>query len=175
MLELVVTAILIVVITLFFLLRKKANTENTAEPIPNHQNSSSQSPSVVPPQSDPQAESKPAKKKKKKAESESATAVSSKSPKELEESYPDLYYGSLPLRSSKNISTLTALAVKHSKVLVANSRNELVLFDLRKWKIHSSFGDPSFTSLGNNTATALAITQQHYFAALDFEKTIVGF
>jgi hypothetical protein len=41
--------------------------------------------------------------------------------------------------------------------------------------MHSTCQDHYFTSLDNNTATAVAISQNYYFAALDFEKTIVYF
>lgn len=58
---------------------------------------------------------------------------------------------------------------------MGKSNNELVLFDLKKWKMHSTCQDHYFTFLDNNTATAVAISQNYYFAALDFEKTITYF
>ncbi len=67
---------------------------------------------------------------------------------------------------------LTALAVKNSKVLFGTSRNELCMYDLRKWKLHAPAPEMFFTSLENNTATALAIGSNYYFAALSFDKTI---
>jgi hypothetical protein len=118
-------------------------------------------------------ESKQSKKKKRRAEME-RTSVPALTNKELEETYGESYYGSLSLRG-KGISTITALTVKGSKVLLGNSRNELLLYDLRKWKLHTSCQEHFFTSLDNNSATAVAIGQQYYYAALDFEKTIVYF
>ena len=79
------------------------------------------------------------------------------------------------MKSNKNISSVTCLAIKNSKVLVGNSKNELVLYDLRKWKARASCQDQYFTSLDNSTATAVAISSNYYFAALDFDKTIVVF
>ena len=46
------------------------------------------------------------------------------------------------------------------------------MYDLRKWKTHSPSPDQFFTSLDNNTATAVAISLNFYFAALSFDKTI---
>ena len=46
------------------------------------------------------------------------------------------------------------------------------MYDLRKWKLHAPAPEMYFTSLENNTATALAITPNFYVAALSFDKTI---
>lgn len=62
--------------------------------------------------------------------------------------------------------------MKNSKVLLSNSKNELVLYDLKKWKKDSSCQERYFTSLDNNTASAIAIGTQYYYVALTFEKTI---
>ena len=52
--------------------------------------------------------------------------------------YGDWFYGNISLRNSKQLTTVTSLAIKHSKVLLGNSKNELVLYDLRKWKSHTA-------------------------------------
>lgn len=115
------------------------------------------------------------KKKKKKTESANTSIVQAKSQKELEEIYGEHLYGTISLKSNKNISTITCITLKNSKILVGNSRNELVLYDLRKWKPHTPFNQQFFTTLDNNSATAVAISPNYYFAALDFEKTIIYF
>lgn len=46
------------------------------------------------------------------------------------------------------------------------------MYDLRKWKLHTTCQEMYFTSLDNNTATALAISSNFYFVALSFDKTI---
>lgn len=46
------------------------------------------------------------------------------------------------------------------------------MYDLRKWKLHTPCQEMYFTSLDNNTATALAMSANYYFAALSFDKTI---
>jgi hypothetical protein len=46
------------------------------------------------------------------------------------------------------------------------------MYDLRKWKPHQPAPDLFHTSLDNNTATAVAISPNYYFAALSFDKTI---
>lgn len=78
----------------------------------------------------------------------------------------------MSIRNPKALCNITALTVKHSKVLFGNSRNELVMYDLKKWKAHTPSPDLYYTSLDNNTATALAISPNYYFAALSFDKTI---
>jgi hypothetical protein len=81
----------------------------------------------------------------------------------------------LSLRNQKDLYMVVAVVVKNSKILVSTTRNELVLYDLRKWKKESNPPERFFTSLGNNTATALAISPNYFFVALDFEKTIAYF
>lgn len=48
--------------------------------------------------------------------------------------YSEYYYGSLSLRAANSMHTVTAISVKNSKVLFANTKNELMLYDLKKWK-----------------------------------------
>jgi hypothetical protein len=71
--------------------------------------------------------------------------------------------------------TITALSIKNSKILLGTSKNELVLYDLKKWKPHSPCNDHYYTSLENNCASAVAIGSNYYYACLDFEKTIAWF
>ena len=113
--------------------------------------------------------------KKKKKKEQAMTSLPAKTNKELQEMYGDWFYGNISLRNSKQLTTVTSLAIKHSKVLLGNSKNELVLYDLRKWKSHTACSQHYYTSLGNNCATAVAISPHFYFACLDFEKTIVYF
>lgn len=68
--------------------------------------------------------------------------------------------------------TVTAVCMKNSKILTANTKNELVLYDLKKWKKDAQNQDRYFTSLDNNNASAVMIGNQYYYAALTFEKTI---
>ena len=49
------------------------------------------------------------------------------------------------------------------------------MYDLKKWKAHTACSEHFYTTLDNNTATAVAIGSKYYYAALDFEKTIVYF
>jgi len=71
------------------------------------------------------------KKKKKKKEEEK---ILTRSGKQLEEQYPKLFYGVLSLKAAGSMSQIEAVALKNSKVLVSTSKNELVFYDLRKWK-----------------------------------------
>lgn len=68
--------------------------------------------------------------------------------------------------------TIDAIAVKNSKILVSNSKNQLILYDLKKWKKDTACQDRYFTSLDNNTASAICIGSNYYYAALTFDKTI---
>lgn len=70
------------------------------------------------------------------------------------------------------MSQIEAVTLKNSKVLVSTSKNELVLYDLRKWKKDSPCNERYFTSLDNNTASALAIGSKYLYVALDFDKTV---
>lgn len=66
------------------------------------------------------------------------------------------------------MSIVDAVSLKNSKILVSNSKNELVLYDLKKWKKDSPCQDRYFTSLDNNQASAIAIGNKYYYAALNF-------
>ena len=70
------------------------------------------------------------------------------------------------------MSQIETVALKNSKVLVSTSKNELVFYDLRKWKKDSHCNQRYFTSLENNTASTVAIGSRYLYTALDFEKTI---
>lgn len=95
-----------------------------------------------------------------------------KNNKQLEEQYADLYYGVVSLRASNSLCTIDAVCLKYSKILLSNSKNELVLFDLKRWKKDTACQDRYFISLENNQSSAIAIGTKYYYAALNFEKTI---
>lgn len=78
--------------------------------------------------------------------------------------------------------------MRGSKLLFADTKNELVLLDLKKLRKNegkhegkvseaqshlNNAPDRFFVSLDNNTATAITIGKHYYYAALDFDKTIV--
>lgn len=50
-----------------------------------------------------------------------------------------------------------------------------MLYDLKRWKKDSACQDRYFTSLDNNTASAITIGNKYYYAALTFDKTIAYF
>lgn len=108
------------------------------------------------------------RKKKRKREEEGAV----KSSKQLEEQYSPLFYGVLSLKASNSLSMVDSVCLKNSKILISSSKNELVLFDLKRWKKDSPCQDRYFTSLDNNQSSATAIGPKHYYTALNFEKTI---
>ena len=78
----------------------------------------------------------------------------------------------LSLRAANSLSTIDAVCLRNSKVLVSNSKNELVLYDLKRWKKDSACQDRYFTSLDNNQASAVAVGNKYFYAALTFDKTI---
>ena len=84
-------------------------------------------------------------------------------------------YGTLSLKSQNSLYSVTSFTIKNSKVLYGNSKNELILYDLKKWKKDTTNHDRFFTSLDNNCATAVAIGTNYVYAALDFDKTIIYF
>ena len=108
------------------------------------------------------------KRKKKRKEEEGGV----KSSKQLEEQYAPLFYGVLSLRPSNSLSVVDAVCLRNSRSLVSNSKNELVLFDLKRWKKEAPCQDRYFTSLDNNQSSAVAIGSKYFYAALNFEKTI---
>mgnify|MGYP003685623415 CR=1 FL=1 len=55
---------------------------------------------------------------------------------------------------------------------MTNTKNELILFDMKKWKKEKESPERFYTSLENNTGTALAIGKKHFYVALGFDKTI---
>lgn len=66
------------------------------------------------------------------------------------------------------MSLIDAVQLKNSKILLSNSKNELVLFDLKRWKKDSPCQDRFFTSLDNNQGSAVAIGNKYYYVALTF-------
>lgn len=177
MLEIIIAAIAVAALALLLLLLKSRSSQNNPPQKPQATQAKKEEEEIILEEPSEKTEAKSGKKKKKKT-SDSALpepATQIKTAKELEEIYQDMYYGSVNLKGNKNISNVTCLAIKHSKILVGNSKNELVLFDLRRWKPHSACQDQYFTSLDNSTATAVALSPNYYLAALDFDKTIIVF
>jgi hypothetical protein len=78
----------------------------------------------------------------------------------------------LSLKASNSMSVVDSVCLKNSKILVSNSKNELVLFDLKRWKKDTPCQDRYFTSLDNNQSSAITIGNKYFYAALNFEKTI---
>ena len=78
---------------------------------------------------------------------------------EIESEYSNIFYGNINLRSSNSIHSITAFAAKSSKILLANTKNELILYCLKNWKKDGKTHGPEkyFTSLDNNGASAVAI------------------
>ena len=97
-----------------------------------------------------------------------------KTVQEIDEEYKSLFYGSFNLRPSNSIYSVTAFAFKTSKVIVANTKNELILYCLKNWKKDGKAHGPEkyFTSLDNNGASAVAIGENFYYVALTFDRTI---
>jgi len=54
---------------------------------------------------------------------------------------------------------VTAFTAKSSKILLANTKNELILYCLKNWKKDGKNNNPEkyFTNLDNNGASAVAI------------------
>jgi hypothetical protein len=48
--------------------------------------------------------------------------------------YKGTYFNSFKLTSAKSHSTITAIAFRGSKILLATSKNEMVLYNLQTWK-----------------------------------------
>ena len=71
--------------------------------------------------------------------------------------------------------SITALKMRGSKILLATTKNEMYLFDLKGWKKDHKQSNPEkyFVSLGNNAASAVEMSDNFYYAALSFDKTIV--
>lgn len=69
---------------------------------------------------------------------------------------------------------MTAFTIKTSKILLATSKNELILYMLKNWKKDGKNNSPDkyFTSLDNNGASAVAIGDRYYYVALTFDRTI---
>lgn len=86
--------------------------------------------------------------------------------------YNKYYYGTVSLKANNSIHSVTALCIKNSKILIANTKNELILYDLKKWKKDAPTQERFFTSLDNNNASALTMGNQYYYVALTFDKTI---
>lgn len=70
---------------------------------------------------------------------------------------------------------VTSICMKNSKILLTNTKNQLILYDLKKWKKQAQQQEKYFTSLDNNNASAIAIGTRYYYAALTFDRTIVYF
>ena len=71
--------------------------------------------------------------------------------------------------------SVIAVSVKQGRVLYSTTKNELIMYDLKKWKKDTVCSERFYTSLDNNSASAVEIGHKYYYAALSFDKTIAYF